>query len=79
MFTSQSQWVLSCLESGERLSSRDAVLYYGIQDLPKRISELRKRGYEIESARVEGTNRRGGKTHWNVYWLDGDDHESNPN
>lgn len=63
-------WVLSQLESGELLSSRDAVLTYGIQDLPKRISELRKMGYEIQSARVNGTNRLGLNTHWNLYWME---------
>ena len=71
MVNSQNQWVLSKLESGERLSSRDAVLTYGIQDLPKRISELRQMGHEIESVRVNGTNRHGLNTHWNVYWMEG--------
>lgn len=63
-------WVLSQLESGEILSSRDAVLTYGIQDLPKRISELRKMGHEIQSARVSGKNRHGLNTHWNLYWME---------
>ena len=52
------------------LSSKDAVITYGIQDLPKRISELRKMGHEIHSVRVDGTNRHGMKTHWNVYWME---------
>lgn len=65
----QNSWVLSQLEAGNELSSRDAVLSYGIQDLPKRISELRQSGYEIESRRVDGTNRHGGRTHWHVYWM----------
>jgi hypothetical protein len=66
----QNQWVLSQLEKGERLSSRDAVLEYGVQDLPKRISELRQMGHRIESVRVYGLNRRGVSTHWNVYWME---------
>lgn len=66
---SQNAWVLARLKSGEALSSRDAVLNYGVQDLPKRISELRQMGYPIESERVNGENRRGEKTHWNVYRL----------
>lgn len=65
----QCKWVLMQLESGKRLSSRDAVIKYGIQDLPKRISELRQKGYRIESERVDGKNRNGLKTHWNIYWL----------
>ena len=68
--TSQNQWVLSRLEGGEMLSSKDAVITYGIQDLPKRISELRKMGHEIHSVRVDGTNRHGMKTHWNEYWME---------
>ena len=70
MVAGQNKWVLSQLEKGERLSSRDAVLTYGIQDLPKRISELRRAGHAIESARVNGINRNGKRTHWNVYWME---------
>ena len=65
----QNKWIITQLEAGNELSSRDAVLSYGIQDLPKRISELRQSGYEIESRRVDGKNRHGGRTHWHVYWM----------
>ena len=65
----QSKWVLSRLQDGFSLSSRDAVIEYGIQDLPKRISELRAQGYKIESMRVDGKNRHGLNTHWNEYRL----------
>lgn len=61
----QRNWVLKRLQDGETLSSRDAVLNYGIQDLPKRISELRRDGYPIAGERVSGENR----THWNEYWM----------
>lgn len=67
--TAQSEWVLERLQSGERLSSRDAVITYGIQDLPKRISELRREGHRIESRRIDGKNRNGGMTHWNEYYV----------
>lgn len=70
MTSSQSQWVLSRLELGEHLSSRDAVINYGIQDLPKRISELRDMGYKIHGERVEGKTCHGGRTHWNLYWME---------
>ena len=60
---SQRMWVLKRLQNGETLSSRDAVLTYGIQDLPKRISELRREGYPIEAERISGESR----THWNEY------------
>ena len=67
---SQARVVLTRLQHGEQLSSRDAVLNYGIQDLPKRISELRRAGHEIRSERIEGKNRHGGRTHWNLYWME---------
>ena len=65
----QNQWVRRMLEAGAILSSRDAVLVYGIQDLPKRISELRRDGLDIQSHRVNGKNRNGLTTHWNEYWM----------
>ena len=68
MKNSQRNWVLAQLKAGKRLSSRDAVITYGIQDLPKRISELRRMGHKIESERVQGVNRNGLNTHWNEYW-----------
>lgn len=66
---SQNAYVLKRLQRGEKLSSLNAVLNYGIQDLPKRISELRAMGNEIESQRINGKNRNGGRTHWNEYWM----------
>lgn len=69
MVNTQNKWVLAQLKRGKSMSSRDAVLEYGIQDLPKRISELRQMGYQIESERVDGLNRNGLRTHWNVYWM----------
>lgn len=65
---SQKEIVLEALKQGP-ISSRDAVLHFGIQDLPKRISELRRDGHEITSRRVDGKNRRGTMTHWNEYAL----------
>lgn len=62
---SQNKKVLAALERGERLSSRDAVLNYGIQDLPKRISELRRMGYDIQRTVVRGE----GMVHWCEYEL----------
>lgn len=63
----QRKWVLSQLEAGKVLSSKDAVLNYGIQDLPKRISELRREGHKIESERIDYVYADGRRTHWNVY------------
>ena len=66
---SQNAWVLRQLENGHRLSSRNAVIEYGIQDLPKRISELRTAGNRIESERVDYQYADGRRTHWNEYWM----------
>ena len=66
---SQNIWVLRQLKAGKKLSSRNAVLAYGIQDLPKRISELRHSGYKIESVRVYSRKPDGRYTHWNNYWM----------
>lgn len=71
MKDSQNKWVLEQLERGNRLSSLDSVIEYGIQDLPKRISELRQMGHQIESERMSGTNRHGRNTRWKVYWMMG--------
>ena len=65
----QGTLILKQLQKGVRISSRDAVLNYGVQDLPKRISELRQAGHNIQSRRVYGVNRYGHKTHWSEYWL----------
>ena len=70
MVNTQNMWVLAQLKKGECLSSRDSVINYGIQDLPKRISQLRAMGHVIESERVSGLNRHGRKTHWNLYWME---------
>lgn len=66
---SQNMWVLRQLKAGKKLSSRNAVLAYGIQDLPKRISELRHSGYKIESVRVYSRKPDGRYTHWNNFWM----------
>ena len=73
MVETQNRWVLDQLEKGQRLSSRNSVIEYGIQDLPKRISELRQMGHKIESATVSGMNRHGRRTRWAVYWMVADD------
>ena len=65
----QNEIVLSRLKRGEKLTSLDAVVKYGIQDLPKRISELRAMGYKISDIREDGVNRYGFDTHWKVYWM----------
>lgn len=65
----QAYWVLEAMLCGVSLSSKDAVTKYGVQDLPKRISELRQLGVPVESVRVDGHNRFAQRTHWNIYLI----------
>lgn len=44
---------------------------YGILDLPKRISDLRKDGYAIRGEVVHKKNRYGRKIKFNKYTLEG--------
>lgn len=48
-------------------SRADAFREVGTLDLPKRVSEIRRGGIEIESRRVEFTTRLGRKSHYNEY------------
>ena len=43
----QNKWLLNHFRSGKKLTSLVAHRY-GIMDLPKRVSELRKIGYDIK-------------------------------
>lgn len=59
-----------CVETllRERWTSRaDAFFEIGTLDLPKRVSELRREGLEIESRKVKRTNRFGKTIYHNEY------------
>ena len=57
MGKTQYERVLAILESGETLTSLDAArLSRPIMDLPKRISELRRDGYQIVGKRERTSN-----------------------
>lgn len=66
---SQKEIVLEALKRGERLTSFTAAIDYGVMDLPKRISELRRDNVNIVARRIDAKNRRGAMTHWNEYSL----------
>jgi len=51
------------------ITSFDAVLELGVIELPKRISELRRSGHDIERAWVEKKNRFGENVRFRRYWL----------
>ena len=48
-------------------SRADAFREVGSLDLPKRVSEIRRSGIEVESQRLTRKNRYGRTIHYNVY------------
>ena len=65
----QKQRVLEHLQAGNEISSLYAVVYMGIMDLPKRISDLRKDGHKITSRTGHSINKYG-KVSYNIYKLE---------
>ena len=49
--TTQYDMILKHLKATKGLTQREALLDYSIQSFPKRISELRKRGYRIDGVK----------------------------
>ena len=47
-YKTQRERVIEYLETHDSLTSREAVYYLGIMDLPKRISEMVRDGYPIK-------------------------------
>jgi hypothetical protein len=65
----QKEVVLTHLKSGKEITSAEAFYKYGISDLPKRISELRKSDYKITSRKGQSVNEYGTVT-FNIYKLE---------
>ena len=55
----QKDIILEWLESGNSLTRLTAWEELGILEAPARISELRKEGHEIETDKVQVSNRHG--------------------
>ena len=66
---SDCEWILSELKKGRGLTAWDCIRERGCTKLNSRISDLRKRGYNITTELVNGTNRRGERVHYAVYRL----------
>lgn len=66
----QEKKVADFLIGGFKITSGEAHKLFGIMDLPKRVSNLRKEGYSIKSSSISET-KHGRKTRHNVYWLEG--------
>lgn len=60
------------LERGS-ITSWEAIHQYHATRLSAIIFNLRKRGYDIESVRVDGIDIYGNDSHWTRYVLKGED------
>ena len=49
--TTQYSKIINHLKATKGLTQREALLDYSIQSFPKRISELRQRGYRIDGVK----------------------------
>ncbi len=54
----QNQMILNHLEEHGSITSLEAMTTYGIMRLASRISDLRRKGYNISSTRIKVLNRR---------------------
>lgn len=67
----ETQWkkVLAYLQKGYPLTSRRAFIELGIQPFPKRICELKRRGYKVDVRTVKFETADGRKGHCKEYRL----------
>ena len=54
----QRERIVEYLETHDSLTSREAVYYLGIMDLPKRISEMVRDGYPIRKTPVPRPHKK---------------------
>lgn len=69
MKTTQCERILRHLKDFGPISSLEAVSEYGIMRLAARISDLKKKGYDISSETASAKNRYGEVTYFSVYRL----------
>ena len=69
MKTTQCERILRHLNDFGRITSREAILEYGIYRLASRISDLKKQGYKFEVNFESRKNRYGEPTSYAVYRL----------
>ena len=65
----QRELVLKYIEDFGSITSYDAVKDLGIIELPKRVSELRKLGFDIVGTQEKSINRYGKPCHYHRYTL----------
>ncbi len=65
----QCDLIMRHLKDYGEISQLDALREYGIMRLASRVSELKKRGVNINVTMATGRNRYGEKTHYAIYEL----------
>ena len=68
----QCDRIIDYLKRYGSITSWQAYADLGITQLGARIFNLKERGYEFETERVNTKNRMGEKTHYDVYRLKGE-------
>lgn len=69
MKTTQCERIIRHLNDFETITSREAMLEYGIYRLASRISDLKKQGYQFSTTFESAKNRYGERTSFAVYRL----------
>lgn len=65
----QRKRIIKYLQNFGSITTKDAFMDLGVACLPKRISELRKEGYNFTVTYEKGSDRYGEPSHWNRYTL----------
>ncbi len=66
---SQKKEILRLLQSGHTLTKENAKRLTGAEDYRKRISELRRAGYQILDRKVTGVSRYGHPCTYKEYYM----------
>lgn len=69
MKTTQCERIIRHLNDFGTITSREAMMEYGIYRLASRIADLKKRGYQFDITFDSAKNRYGENTHFAVYRL----------
>lgn len=65
----QGEEILAYMRENGSITRLEAACELHIFELASRIGELKKKGYNIISARINAYNKNGRRTHYNIYKL----------
>lgn len=66
----QGEEIIDHIRKNGYITRLEASCELHIFELPARIVELKRKGYNITSERVNAVNKNGRKTHYNIYTLE---------